>query len=90
MVSIVSERFVLVVQEMKKKGIIKSYRQFASDIDYFPQGMNAILKGEREVSVELIRKTTLMYSINLDYIFNGNGHMLNDALDETLSKNIKR
>lgn len=73
MVSIVSGRFVLVVHEMKKKGLIKSFRQFASDIEYFPQGMSAILNGEREVSVELIRKTALLYPINLDFIFIGQG-----------------
>jgi len=80
MVSIVSNRFVLVVQEMKRKGLIKSYKQFALDIDYFPQGMNSILKGEREASVEMIRKAAQIFPINLDFLFFGKGDTLKDAI----------
>ncbi len=71
----VTKRYINCVERLKKKGRIKSYRQFALSLDYFPQGLNKILKGERNVTVELILKSSQLYDFSTEYLFHGRGVM---------------
>lgn len=85
MCNIVTERFIKCHNALKENGLIKSSRQFAMNIGCLPQGLNEILKGNREVSVELIRKAIEIYNINSDYLFMGNSPMFKGDVDTNLS-----
>ena len=71
MCNVVTERFIKCHNALKEAGVIKSSRQFAINIEYLPQSLNEILKRNREVSVELIRKAIDVYNINAEYLFLG-------------------
>ena len=73
MKNVVTKRFVECHDELKKEKKIKSSRQFALSLDYLPQSLSEILKGRRDVTLELLRKATEMYNINPNYLFLGEG-----------------
>ena len=75
MCNIVTERFVQCIQHLKDEDGVKSIRQFALALDYHPQNLNEIIKGNRDVTIELIRSATDIYRINPTYIFTGDGEM---------------
>ena len=79
MCNIVTKRFISCHDELKEKGIIRSSRQFALNLDYLPQSLNEILKGNREVTVDLLRKAIEVYQINPDYLFLGTGGKFKNA-----------
>ncbi|MBK9257938.1 MAG: helix-turn-helix transcriptional regulator [Saprospiraceae bacterium] len=78
MCNIVTERFIKCHDALKASQIIKSSRQFAISIDYLPQSLNEILKGNRDVSVELLQKAIEVYQINSEFLFKGKGSMFSE------------
>jgi phage repressor protein C with HTH and peptisase S24 domain len=44
-------------------------------LDYLPQSLSEILKGRRDVTIELLRKSVEVYKINPVYIYTGEGPM---------------
>lgn len=54
---------------------MRSSRQFALSLDYLPQSLSEILKGRRDVTIELLRKAVEKYKINPVYIYTGEGPM---------------
>ncbi len=54
---------------------MRSSRQFAISLDYLPQSLSEILKGRRDVTIELLRKTIEKYKVNPVYVFTGEGPM---------------
>jgi len=78
MCNIVTERFVSCLEKLKDRNEIKSIRQFALAVDYHPQNLNDIMKGKRDVTIELIKNSAEIYKINPQYIFTGNGSMFSD------------
>lgn len=78
MSSIVTERFAKVHQWLKEEGRIKSTRQFAISLDFAPQSMDLILKGKRDVTIELVRKAASRYGLDANYLFAGTGPMFVD------------
>jgi hypothetical protein len=75
----VSERFITCVEKLKERHEIKSIRQFALNVDYHPQNLNDIIKGKRDVTIELIKNACETYRINPVYIFTGMGSMFSDG-----------
>ncbi len=73
MCNIVTERYIRCIENLKERNEIKSIRQFAMSVDYHPQNMNDIMKGKRDVTIDLIKNTIEIYHINPNYIFTGNG-----------------
>ena len=73
--SVVTERFSACVLELKKRKVVQSFRQFALRLDYFPQALSEILKGRRDVNIELLRKAVMNYHMNPFYLFTGQGPM---------------
>ncbi len=69
----VTKRFVECFRELKRNGDVKSSRQFCLSLNYTPQSWSKIQKGERAVTIELIRKATIIYKINPTYLFTGVG-----------------
>lgn len=78
MCSIVTDRFVACIERLKDRNEIKSVRQFALNVEYHPQNLNDIMKGKRDVTIELLKNATEIYKINPQYIFTGIGSMFLD------------
>ena len=73
--SIVTQRFIKCHNKLKEENRIRSSRQFAISLDYLPQSLSEILKGRRDVTIELLRKAVEEYKINPVYIYTGEGPM---------------
>jgi len=78
MCSIVTVRFVECLEKLKERGEIRSSRQFALAVEYHPQNLNDIVRGKRDVTIELIKKSSEVYRFNAQYIFTGTGHLFLD------------
>ncbi|MBI5915825.1 MAG: peptidase S24, partial [Bacteroidetes bacterium] len=73
--SIITDRFVKCHNKLREDGKVRSSRQFALALDYLPQSLSEILKGRRDVTIELLRKATEEYNFNPIYLFTGEGAM---------------
>lgn len=71
----VTKRYISSIQTLKENQHIKSMRQFCIKVDFLPQSLSLILKGERDVTIDLLRKTFEHYPISAQYIFTGIGDM---------------
>lgn len=72
----VSKRFVQSLKNLKEKGVIKSYRQFAISVDYLPQSLSEVVNGRRDVTLDLLYKSIAEYELNPSYLFSGKGDMI--------------
>ena len=75
MKSIITQRFINCHNKLKENNSIRSSRQFAISLDYLPQSLSEILKGRRDVTIELLRKTVEHYKANPVYLYTGEGPM---------------
>lgn len=82
MCNIVTERYIVCIEKLKERNAIKSLRQFAMSVDYHPQNMNDIMKGKRDVTIDLIKNTIEVYQINPSYIFTGEGSPFLDEVSK--------
>ncbi|MEM9836396.1 MAG: LexA family transcriptional regulator [Bacteroidota bacterium] len=73
--NVVSQRFIKCHNKLREEKRVRSSRQFALSLDYLPQSLSEILKGRRDVTIELLRKAVEKYKINPVYIMTGNGPM---------------
>lgn len=73
--NIVTKRFIKCHDKLREENRVKSSRQFALSLDYLPQSLSEILKGRRDVTIELLRKAIEFYHINPVYIYTGEGPM---------------
>ena len=75
MSNIVTQRFIKCHDQLKSENRVRSSRQFALSLDYLPQSLSEILKGRRDVTIELLRKSVEVYKINPVYLYTGEGPM---------------
>lgn len=73
--NIVTQRFIKCHDKLREENRVRSSRQFALSLDYLPQSLSEILRGRRDVTIELLRKSVEKYKINPVYIFTGDGPM---------------
>lgn len=73
--SIVTQRFIKCHDKLRAENRVRSSRQFALSLDYLPQSLSEILKGRRDVTIELLRKAVEKYKINPVFIYTGEGPM---------------
>ena len=73
--SIITKRFIKCHNKLREDNRVRSSRQFALSLDYLPQSLSEILKGRRDVTIELLRKAVEKYKINPVYIYTGEGPM---------------
>ena len=73
--NVVSQRFIKCHNKLKEEKRVRSSRQFALSLNYLPQSLSEILKGRRDVTIELLRKAIETYKMNPVYIMTGNGPM---------------
>jgi transcriptional regulator with XRE-family HTH domain len=69
--NIVSQRFRDVLELIQKEYLIGSMVDFCDKIDYSRQSLNEILKGRRDVTIEVLRKLFTIFPVNPTYIFTG-------------------
>jgi Peptidase S24-like len=79
--NVVTQRFIRCHNKLRENKIIKSSRQFALELEYLPQSLSEILKGRRDVTIELIRKAIEVYRMSPLFIFTGDGPLF--LLEET-------
>ena len=76
--TMVTDRFIYCHDELKRLRKVRSSRQFALSLDYLPQSLSEILKGRRDVTLELLRKGVEKYEMNPVFLLTGKGsHFLN-------------
>lgn len=73
--SIITQRFIKCHEKLREDNRVRSSRQFAIALDYLPQSLSEILKGRRDVTIELIRKAVELYKMNPVYLYTGEGPM---------------
>lgn len=73
--NVVTQRFIKCHNKLREDKRIKSSRQFALSLEYLPQSLSEILKGRRDVTIELLRKSVKRYQMNPVYIYTGDGPM---------------
>ncbi len=73
--SIVTQRFIKCHDKLRSESRVRSSRQFALSLDYLPQSLSEILKGRRDVTIELLRKAVEKYKINPVFLYTGEGPM---------------
>ena len=73
--SVVTQRFIKCHNKLREENRVRSSRQFAISLDYLPQSLSEILKGRRDVTIELLRKAVEKYKINPVYVYTGEGPM---------------
>lgn len=68
------ERFSGILEKLKSYDIIKSYKEFAEDINETSVGLNDIKKGRKKLSVNHVRNINTKYPfINTDFILFNEG-----------------
>lgn len=73
MISDVTKRFIQCHDFLKESGKVRSSRQFALEIDYLPQNLNKVLKGERDIPMEPLRSAVEVFRINPTFLYLGEG-----------------
>lgn len=73
--SIITQRFIKCHDKLREENRVRSSRQFAISLDYLPQSLSEILKGRRDVTIDLIRKAVEAYKMNPIYLYTGEGPM---------------
>jgi len=64
-----NERFSRILEKLKKYDIIKSYKEFADNINETSVGLNDIKKGRKKLSVNHVKNINIKYPfINTDFI----------------------
>lgn len=71
--TMITDRFIFCHDELKRLRKVRSSRQFALSLDYLPQSLSEILKGRRDVTLELLRKGVEKYEMNPVYLLTGRG-----------------
>ncbi|MCB0609702.1 MAG: peptidase S24 [Lewinellaceae bacterium] len=84
--SVVTQRFIKCHDKLREENRVRSSRAFAVSLDYLPQSLSEIIKGRRDVTIELIRKAVEFYKINPAYLFTGEGPMFMTDEDQ---KNLR-
>lgn len=87
--NVVSKRFVEIFYSLKEKKIFTSQQEAAEKLEFSPNSLSDILKGKRDVTIELLRKFFITYNINPSSIFDS--EVIDKKKEEELVKlNIRR
>ena len=70
----VTSRFIDCFDLAKKRGLIRSAREFALNIGCHPQSLHEVLKGRRDVTVDMLEGAINRYQFSTKYIFQNLGN----------------
>jgi transcriptional regulator with XRE-family HTH domain len=76
MISDTTKRFIDCLSELKKRGKIKSFAQFANESNITKQSLNEILKGRREVPSSMLSILVKKFRVSADYLLSGKGDLI--------------
>lgn len=69
-------RFIQVLDDLKKQGIISDYVQAANELGTNKAGISDIKSGRKKLSIEMLRRMKKSYrEINVEWIVMGEGEM---------------
>ncbi len=85
--TMVTDRFIFCHDELKRLRKVRSSRQFALSLDYLPQSLSEILKGRRDVTLELLRKGVEKYEMNPVFLLTGKGSHFSQPEEWLSTKN---
>ena len=85
--TMVTHRFIFCHDELKRLRKVRSSRQFALSLDYLPQSLSEILKGRRDVTLELLRKGVEKYEMNPVFLLTGKGSHFSQPEEWLSAKN---
>ncbi len=74
----VTHRYIECFNLLRAQNGVRSARQFALSLEIHPQALHKILKGKREVTVEMIRRAVMAFGFNPTYLFTGVGAMFSE------------
>jgi len=86
---IVTSRFVSCLNVLKENNVVPSYRGFALSVDFSPQSLNEILRGKRNVTIDLIAQSVEKYNLNAQYLYSGVGEKFVNQEDEIIQHNTE-
>ena len=66
---IVNQRFKSVFQELEKQNLIKGKSDIAKKLGTYNHVINSILKGQRNITVDQLRKLFDIYLVNANFMF---------------------
>lgn len=84
MANLITERFIKCHDRLKNDGLVRSSRQFALKLDYLPQSLSEILKGRRDVTIELLRKAVEIFALNPNFLLTGEGPIYQSEVEKGL------
>lgn len=67
----ISKRFAEIVEILNSRGVIKSVSQLADTLDTHKQSLNEIVKGKRNLTLELASRICEAFSVNPAYLLMG-------------------
>ncbi len=73
---ILTQRFIDVFNHLRQTGAVKSARQYALELGTYPQTLNELLKGRREVTLDMIVSVSEKYDVNPSYLLKGEGGLM--------------
>jgi phage repressor protein C with HTH and peptisase S24 domain len=69
--NIVTIRFLECYRQLRQDNRVRSGRQFATTLDYLPQGFSEIVNGRRDVTVELLLKAVERFQFSPTFLLTG-------------------
>lgn len=78
----VTIRFLKCHDEIMRRNMEKSTRQFAKALDTYPQSINNIINGERNATVGMITALIKYYGVSSEYLMTGNGDIFQEPQRE--------
>jgi hypothetical protein len=86
--NIVSKRFIEVMDELIELGRVENMKEFCHRLDYLPQSLSQVRRGNRDITIELLSKVFFEFNGNPVFILLGYGpKILEDNTMPVIPKN---
>lgn len=84
-------RFIQVLDDLKKQGIVSDYVQASSDLGTNKAGISDIKSGRKKLSIDLLRRMKNSYrQVNIEWIITGEGEMyISETSNQSLNGNTQ-
>lgn len=84
-------RFIQVLDDLKKQGIVSDYVQASSDLGTNKAGISDIKSGRKKLSIDLLRRMKNSYrQVNIEWIITGEGEMyISETSNQPLNGNTQ-
>ena len=86
--NVISKNFVNCLRHLRLSSKVKSDREFALSLGFTPQNLSQILKGKRDVTLDLISNAVAKYDFNPEYLMTGQGEPISSTIDSSASSGL--